>query len=298
MPQCGLQKKPNTNMNSSNLIKIALDIIDNTYLTESSDIKIPSARSNPDMIDFDNNEKEWNQSAGPFCFIGRQNGTLIHDTSRHGNHPDLFAEIAHLEDKPNLNINEYLKGIGVEVFGKLSRDDIEYAFNEQGIINRWHNLNPARLLTRSGRVWKDLDSETLKKQVNVIVFWGKEQDIRKGDLESLKKNLKLKDFFWASSNSQFFNHFGADDKQLGGKDTKDLHSKLYPNLNHDEIVSILMKAHTAGTKLSNDEQRVVREFRGSVDADDALKNMKKKAGGFSTMAQRNAAMWTSEEVEP
>lgn len=279
---------------NNRLIQIAQNIL--LENEGDSSVKIPTNKSTPDDLRFDGIWKDWDESNGPFGFIGKGNGILVYDPNGYdGNHPTLFSNIANIERHHHTDFKGYLKRCRIKFFGNLTMDDILYAYDEQGFENIFYSMMKPRISSRAGRLWKKIKSVTLVREIDAMVFWCKESDIKKSDLASLKKNLKLKDFFWAASDSEFFNQYGA--KESLGSNTKNLHSKQYPRLSHDEIVNILIKAHTAGTKLSPYEKDVVKEFRGSADVDDIINNMKKKTGGFPTMAQRNAAMWTSEETE-
>ena len=79
--------------------------------------------------------------------------------------------------------------------------------------------------------------------------------------------------------------------------TKQLQSKLHPNLTHDQILAIIIKSHTAAAqKLTSIERDVVDEFRGTKDRDmQAL--VKKLTGGWDTIAARNYYSRMSEEAE-
>jgi hypothetical protein len=74
-------------------------------------------------------------------------------------------------------------------------------------------------------------------------------------------------------------------------ETKELKSRIYPELSHDDIVDILMRSHT-GFKMSPFEQKVVWEFRG-VDPQD----LKIVTGGYPTRAEYEYRKKISENHE-
>ena len=262
-----------------NLIERALSIL------ESSSNKIPTNRANPNDAYFEGHYLEWSDGTGIFAFLGEKDGTLVYDEYRYAHHPDLFNKISNLYNNHKLNIDDYLKGVGIDYFGKLTLKDIEYAHDTQGLDDRDSNLSKPRTETRSGRLWKNVGDD----KASVIVFWCNEKDIRKSDLASLKKNLKLKEFYWAAMDSKFFNRYGNVVKELGGKDTEKL---SYPGWSHENLVALLGKAHTKGLKnLSVEEQKIVKAlgFRSTLDLDIADKVAKRQMGSFQTMAQKRAA---------
>jgi len=249
-------------MNS--IIKKALSI-----LSESSK-KFNAYNSTPDKAYFDGKVFRWHESLGPFGFIGPDE-ILVYNSGPFETHNNLYQDI----------ITNY-KTKDLKRFGELSDKDTDYAIDKQNIDNITNGNS--KISTKSGRIWTKNISHT------VIVFWCREKDITKENLESLKTNLKLKDFYWAGIDSKFYNHYGDDVNDLDGNEVKELTAA--------EIKKIITIAHeNPGAKLSSRDRDIIKAAKGGDNIEAILKDMKRKSGGFSTMAQRNAAMSTSESTE-
>ena len=256
------------------LIETALELLESETAP-----KILGHHTTPDKAYFDGFILRWFDSNGPFAFIGKDKGVLVYNSDKYGTHNELYTEI---------NTYQKVTKKGYSIFGTLSKADIDYAVDTQDIENE--DNDDSRVLTRSGRIWKDVASITFNQNVNVVAFWCKEHDVKKTDLESLKKNLKLDEFFWVGIDSKYYNQYGEEVQELGGNEVA--------TLTKDEIKKILATAHEKGiATLSTRDRDIVKRSRGGMDIEAILKNMKRKSGGFSSMSQRNAAMWTSEETE-
>jgi hypothetical protein len=258
-------------------------------------VNIPVTRTSPDRLEFDGVTKNFDNNTRPFCFIGEDSeliGTINH---REGTHPYIFTAFTKLAAALNIipfpatmsylqsmyantkikDAKKILKDDGVSFLGKLDPKNLEYFAKEQ----KAGMATDTRRNTRAGRIWFSVPSKTLKKDVDVIVFWCRERDLKPDDLKNLKKYFNLGDIFWSATDSTKFNHYGDDYRETELGEVKELKSRIHPELSHDDIVDILMRAHT-GFKMTPYEKKVVWEFRG-VDPSE-IKNV---TGGYPSVAE-------------
>lgn len=258
-------------------------------------VNIPVTRTSPDKLEFDGVVKNFDDNTRPFCFIGQDSeliGTINH---RKGTHPYIFTAFTKLAAALNIipfpatmsylksmysntkikDAKKILKDDDVSFLGKLDIKNLEYFAKHQ----KSGMTTDTRRNTRAGRIWFSVPSKTLKKDVQVVVFWCREKDLKPDDLKNLKKYFKLGDFFWSATDSSRFNHFGDDYRETESGEIKELKSKIYPELSHDDIVDILMRAHT-GFKMTPYEKKVVWEFRGFDPSE-----IKHVTGGYPSVAE-------------
>lgn len=259
------------------------------------DVKISADGVSPDTLKFEGEKYNYDQNTRPFSFIGQGTNLIGYVNNSGGTHPYIFnafiklAAALGLTEFPSTmswmasryegsklsDSKKILASDEVSLLGKLIPEDLKYFVNNQ----KSGMLTDMRRATRSGRIWRSIPSETLGKKIAVVVFWCKESEVGEEYLKSLKANFKLGDFFWSATDSNNFNFYGDSYRDIGGKDVKELRSRVYPELSHNDIVDILMRAHS-GFKLSNRDEKVVWEFRG-YDPDD----LKAITGGYDMPAQ-------------
>lgn len=252
----------------------------------TKNVKIPSNMSNPDKVKFDGASYDYNQGGRPFSFIGEGSDVIAYINDNDGTHIYIFNGLKNASSNPS-NIKSILKDYGVSIHGKLTPSVLDYYSETQksGI------LGETRTNTRSGRIWKSLPSKSLGKNFTVIAFWCREKDVRPEDLKNLKKYFKVGDIFWVATDSKNFNFYGDDYQKTESGEIKELKSKIDPKLTHEEIVDILMRAHT-GFKMTPFEKKIVWEFRGFDPSE-----VKTITGGYSTPAEYQYRSRMSESVE-
>lgn len=199
----------------SHLIRIAQNILRESAKDSE---KIPVNYTDPDDLEFKGNYHRWATATSAFCFIGPEKGVMVYANNNtlkdwatpHTIFKTLILYFSHKE----LAIDELLKKSKLHIpkGEKLTEKDLNHAVNHQQLGYK----NPStRVLTRSGRLWKNINSKGT--QVSVVVFWCKEGDVRKSDLETIKEEYKLKEFYWCASDSKFFNEYGEKVKDLIAK---------------------------------------------------------------------------------
>lgn len=267
-------------------------------------VTIPRKNSSPDMMNFDGVEYDYDENTNCFAFIGEGSDLIGYMQNSSGTHPVIFNTFVdagaalgltdfsvgmwHKRDQyKNFkidNVPKFLKSNGVHYFGDLSEQNIKYFIDKQktGIGSR------TRINTRSGRIWFDVPSDKVGGVADVIVFWCRQKDLKPNDLKALKKNFNLKNFFWCATDSKNFNFYNDDFRDSSSGKIKELKSKIYPDLTHDQIVDILMRAHT-GYKITPFEKKVVWEFRGFDPSD-----VKHVTGGYPSKAEYEANTRLSE----
>ena len=244
-------------------------------------VKIPSKKSSPDMVHFDGESISYERGEA-FSFIG-QNKILFKTNETH---PYIFNALTKISLNPK-DSPRILKSYSVKPSEPLSDSDLEYFFDKQ----KSQSGGDTRRNTFSGRIWKNIQSKSAGKKVSVVAFWGREKSVNEEILKKIKKYFGNDDIFWVASDSKFFNHYGDSYVDTANGETKELKSRIYPELSHDDIVDILMRAHT-GFRMSPFEQKVVWEFRG-VDPQD----LKIVTGGYPTRAEYEYRKKISENHE-
>ena len=253
--------KKKLNMNN-NLIQIARNIL--LEATGDSD-KIPAKHCNPDTMFFDKKIYKWKGADSAFCFIGNYPKSVLtymlnSESGEDAVHDNIFDAIGsayeNLEKKTLKEIEKDFEYEGIHIAPDISRATILYAATYQNIGGN-HSILKARTKTHSGRLWVDIKSATLGKMVSVAVFYNKERNIKEYHLEALKEEFKLKSFLWCGSDSVDFNEYGDAVKELGGKNTQELHSDKYPDWTHEQLQELIVKMHTDSTSLSPIERKVL-----------------------------------------
>ena len=277
------------------LIRIAQNI-----LRESMGVseRIPIQATDPDDLEFKNYYSNWTKAASAFSFIGSEECVMVYVNNKEldidANHTIIFTVLRSYFSYKDAKIDNILKHDKVHIAkdNKLTEKDLNYAVNHQFLNERNHFT---RIKTRSGRIWKNRGPE----KNSFVVFWCKEHDIKPTDLATIKTEFKLNDFYWCASDSKFFNIYGDKVKELGGKNTQE---KTYKNFTHEDIVSILARAHfEPNAKFTNEEKEVLKKFSpgklaGTMDQD--LKELiaMKLHGGFKTPVEKHSKIQTSESV--
>lgn len=231
-------------------------------------VTLPSNRSNPDSLKFDGNTYEYSDGSA-FTKVGRA------VLSTNATHIFIFNGLREALQQPD-DIKHILKSYDVKIFGKLDKSDLDFYNKNQ----RSQAMGETRIKTQSGRIWKNIKSPTLKKNVSVIAFWCREKDITPEYLQELKTCFKVVDLLWVASDSANFNYDGDTYRDSSSGQIKELRSKVYPELSHDDIVDILMRSHTGGFNLTPHEKKVAWEFRGF----DPLE-IKQVTGGYPSVAE-------------
>ena len=149
-------------------------------------------------------------------------------------------------------------------------------------------MSDTRRNTTSGRLWRGIKSKEAGGVVDVIAFWCDSAYVSNDILKSLVENFKLGEVFWCAMDSAKFNHYGSEQEE---GNTKKLKSKIYPEVSHDQIVDILMRAHS-DLKLTPWEKKIVWEFRGLDNS-----TMRGVTGGYPTRAEYNYRSRFSEDTE-
>lgn len=241
-------------------------------------VSIPSKNSNPDNISFDG--KRFSYEGGyAFSFIGEKGLVLYTDMT----HIYIFNSLKYIKNQPK-KLKKILKEYNVEMDGELTSKDLSYFFDNQ----KKESLGKTRIATQSGRIWKSVPSQTAKKNVSVIAFWCKQEDVTDEHIKKLKAYFDVKDVYWVASDSKNYNYHG--DTYTTG-DVKELRSKIAPELSHEDIVDILMRRHT-GYRLTPFEKKIAWEFSGFDPSE-----VKQITGGYPSVAEYEYRKKLSENHE-
>lgn len=289
-----------SNIQHDPLVDIALAILEGTDAPQT----IPANYSTPSDLNVNYSFYEIQEATGPFMYIGPGRGTLIYmlnRTNKRAVHDAIFIALKSAYNGglcDAASIQKVLKFHDVYTLKPLKPDDIKHNLSE---INRgFSEQDAARMKTRAGRVWTNIPVKAFRnKKFDFVTFWAKQNDIKMSDVKDVHDAFKLKNsILWVCSDSENFNSYGGGHTtNATPSKTKQLQSKLHPNLTHDQILAIIIKSHTAAAqKLTSIERDVVDEFRGTKDRDmQAL--VKKLTGGWDTIAARNYYSRMSEEAE-
>jgi len=270
-------------------------------------LNIPVTRSSPDRLEFDGSVLGFDENTRAFAFIGKNSDLLGYINDSGGTHPYIFSAFVELaaalkiiefpamlsyragryEGTKLKDAKKILKSNDVSYHGNMSEDNLSYfAKNQkQGV------MTDTRRNTRAGRIWFNVSLKKSGGRTNVIVFWCRQKDVRPEDLEHLKELFKVSEFYWSGTDSSKFNFYNADYRESASGKTIELKSKIYPHLTHDEIVDILMRAHT-GYSVTPFEKKVVWEFRGFDPTE-----LKQVTGGYPTRAEYESKTRFSESFE-
>lgn len=244
-------------------------------------VNIPANNSSPDQLNFEEQKISY-ESGYAFSFIGERKTLLYTDET----HPYIFNALNKIDDYPK-EAKSWMKKYYVKSCDTLSLDDVKYFFDNQ----KTQTMGETRIKTFSGRIWKSVKSKLANKEVSVIAFWGNTSDITGDYLKKIKKCFKLGDIFWVAMDSSKFNYYGDDYIESSDGEVKKLKSRIYPELAHEDIVDILMRAHS-NYKMSPFEKKIVWEFRGFDPSE--IKNI---TGGYPSKAEYEYRKKLSENVE-
>lgn len=101
------------------IIKTALNILGTMYLMEDIEhTKIPADRSTPDKAYFNGLSLRWWDSEGPFAFIGKGPGILVHIESATTVHNEIYNIIDKRDSK-------YAAMLGFKFAGPIKKSDID-----------------------------------------------------------------------------------------------------------------------------------------------------------------------------
>ena len=279
-----IQENLNNIVNDKN--KIAL-------LYEEVKKKIETGRTTPDNLKFDGLSIEWSSGFATFTFFGENLDRVAY--SQYKTHPFIFNALKGAKNEIEMGssiseLKRHFSDYDVKLAGKPKDEDV-VAFISKG---QWdQDMGQTRFNTRSGRIWKDIASKTLNQKCDIIVFWCNEKDITKKELEILQNIFKLKNILYCAIDSHYFNEYsGGDVEETKDKtETREFKSKLFPQLSHEDIVRILIKAHTSPLELTKMEKKVVDEFRGE------FKRMEKEYGGYASKAEFEYRKKLSEKID-
>ena len=268
------------------------------------DVNLPAGNTSPDRLFFDG--ENYNYDLGKaFSFLG-ENGDILAYTNE--THPIIFSSFEKLAGalgivpfpstmsylkyqydgfKPSQS-KKLLKDDGVGYFGKLNKEDLKF-FAE---VQKSSAMGDTRKTTKSGRIWDNIPSKSVGKKLSIIAFWCGESEVTEKILEDLKANFKLGEIYWAAMDSKNFNAHVDEFVKTSEGNRKIFKSRIYPQLSHDDIVDILIRAHTSGFSITPAEKRVVWEFRGTDPSE-----VRKLTGGFDTPAEYNYYSRMSESTD-
>jgi hypothetical protein len=255
--------------------------------------KIETGRTTPDNLKFDGLSIEWSSGFATFTFFGENLDRVAY--SQYKTHPFIFNALKGAKNEIEMGssiseLKRHFSDYDVKLEGKPKDEDV-VAFISKG---QWdQDMGQTRFNTKSGRIWKDIASKTLNQKCDIIVFWCNEKDITKKELEILQNTFKLKNILYCAIDSHYFNEYsGGDVEETKDKtETREFKSKLFPQLSHEDIVRILIKAHTSPLELTKIEKKIVDEFRGE------FKRMEKDYGGYESKAEFEYRKKLSEEIE-
>jgi hypothetical protein len=255
-------------------------------------VKIPSSNSTPEVVRLGDVTLQYGDpSARPFSFIGGDN-LIGYVNDSEGTHPTIFnafnilaaalgltefpstAQVAKSkwEGSTKAQSGKILKSYDVSYFGNIDESNLSKFANSE-----WEGtMSNTRVNTSSGRLWRGVKSNKIGKPVDIIAFWCDTKDVTPNKLNNLIKSFKLGDVFWCAMDSNNFNHVGGESEE---GNTKKLKSKIYPDATHDQIVDILMRAHS-NLNLSPWEKKIVWEFRGLDNSE-----IRSITGGYPTRAE-------------
>jgi hypothetical protein len=258
---------------------------------------IDKANSTPDGISINGANFTYERGIG-FSFIGDNNLIYTYRT-----HLFIFNAIKTIlgknsfsyKFKPTDDIFKYiddadkiLDDFDCERKKPLSKDDIESWVKLGKETN--NSMNFYRKASKSGRIWKNLTVPNIDGNCDIVSFWTNQKSITNKELNILKETFKLtsKYFLWIAMDSTKYNEYNSGETST----EKKLKSGIAPHLTHDELISILMRAHY-DANLSPFERRIARELQG---LDPTV--LKAHTGGYPTTAEYNYRSRFSESFSP
>lgn len=117
-------------------------------------------------------------------------------------------------------------------------------------------MGKLRRVTQSGRVWKNIVIDG--KTVSAISFWAMRKEVAPATVELVSNAFKL-------GGAILVEYIDSKSPEPFTKapTTVPMASKVAPKLTADQIIDILVKAHTNPMDLTPAEKKVVDEFRGN-----------------------------------
>jgi hypothetical protein len=257
------------------------------FLSENNQM-IAAEQSSPDGITFGGEYYHWNdpsKTPSAFSLIGDPNSPILLTTR--STHLYIFNALRTIKSEfGHISFDEVLRGFGVSACGELTEENLNYFYANQ----RDSAMGRTRIATKSGRIFRDIKAAGIDGAVDVVAFWCNQGAITESDLLKIKECFNSERFYWTGINSQNYNYFEGNVVDRGT--IKELKSKKYPELSHDDIVDILMRAHS-DYKLKPFEKEVVWEFRG-IDPSEITPPV---TGGYDTRAEYEFRSRQSEACE-
>lgn len=182
---------------------------------------------------------------------------------------------------------------GVRVFGKITENAIK-GWGEMLDSLEYQSLGKVRAATSCGRIWMDVKIGTNKDVVSLVSFWRSQAQINNNHLELISRAFKVKgEILWEGTDSREFQSYtvGQKDKVSAGE-TRRLRSAIAPHLSHEDLLSILMRAHY-DARLSPFERRIARELQGIDPV-----ALKAHTGGYPSAAEYQYRSKFSESFMP
>jgi hypothetical protein len=133
-----------------------------------------------------------------------------------------------------------------------------------------------------------------KDKKTCISFWTDQRNITKNQLDLLVEAFKVEnEILWEGTDSRDFISFTPGQKEeTQAKEVRKLKSAIAPNMSHEELLNILMRAHY-DAMMSPFERRIARELQGMDAA-----TLKTHTGGYPTTAEYNYRSKFSEAFMP
>jgi hypothetical protein len=248
-----------------------------------------SINSSPDTVRINGHEIDFNQGKA-FSFLGLDN--LLWSNSTH-NYIINAMKNASSGEISKKKTREELKDYDVKLYGPLT-DIAVYQWREMLNTLDYYSLAKIRQKTTSGRIWKNAKIDNTKNTITLISFWTDQEHITAQHLNLICECFKVTDeVLWEGTDSKEFISFTPGQKEeVKAGSVRKLSSKIAPQMSHEELLSILMRAHY-DANLSPFERRIARELQG---LDPTI--LKAHTGGYPTAAEYNYRSKFSESFFP
>lgn len=242
-----------------------------------SETKYESINSSPDVLRINNQTISF--SAGKaFSFLG--DDVLLYTSATHLNILNAMKKLVR-GDATVKSSKSIFKEYGVKYHGNLTDDKINIW---KDMLNSLDNyiLQDIRKKTFSGRIWSKVSLKGEKGDKTIVSFWCSQSDVNNTRLKLIAESFGSSEILWEGSDSKFFSKYKEGQKEEDSpKEQRLLKSAIAPQLSHDELLNILMRAHY-DAQMSPFERRIARELQGN---DPSL--LKPVTGGYSTAAEYN-----------
>lgn len=236
-----------------------------------------SKNSSPDLLRINGQSISFSLGSA-FTFLG--DDVLLYTHATHLNILNAMKKLVRGDATVKAS-KALFKEYGVKVHGTLTDDKINIW---KELLNSLEDyiLHDIRKKTRSGRVWRKVTLEGEKGQKTIVSFWCSQGDVTDNDLKLIAKTFETDELIWEGSDSKYFAEYKKGQTEDNTpKEQRKLTSAIAPQLSHDELLNILMRAHY-DAQLSPFERRVARELQG---IDPTL--LKPITGGYPTAAEYN-----------